>query len=328
MSKERFEVGVDVGQSEVWASVGSGKPRKFKHDESGVKQLYRWAKVKSGELLPHFCMEATGVYSQSLAVRLLGCGRCEVSIVNPAQIAAFAKAQMRRSKTDQIDAQVIWSFAQAQQPRCWQPERQVIQELAALVTQADALKKTLRSWNNRQHAHQYRPALPRMVQQTTAKVERMLRQELEKVQQEIYRLCQNDAELKRDVDLLCTIPGIAKLTATRLLAYGKSALTERSPKELTAHAGLAPRHRQSGTSLKGRSRLSKQGDARIRSMLYMPTVVATDHNPIIKYHYQRHLANHKPRMVALMACMKKLLLMAQAILIRQQPFNPNLIPLT
>lgn len=328
MSKERFEVGVDVGQSEVWASLGIGKPRKFKHDGSGVKQLYRWAKEKSGGLLIHFCMEATGVYSQSLAVRLLGCGRCEVSIVNPAQIAAFAKAQMRRSKTDQVDAQVIWAYAESQQPRCWQPERQAIQALVALVAQADALRKTQRSWKNRRHAHEYYPDLPRAVQQTTAKVEQMLRQQLEKVEQEIHRLCQADAELKRDVDLLCTIPGVAELTATRLLAYGKSALTERSPKELTAHAGLAPRHRQSGTSLKGRSRLSKQGDARIRFMLYMPTVAALTFNPIIRYHYQRHLANHKPPMVALMACMKKLLLMAQAILTSQRPFNPNLIPLT
>jgi len=328
MSKERFYVGIDVGCSEVWVVAGKSKARKFSHNDQGVKQLYRWAKEKSGELLLHFCMEATGVYSQSLAVRLLGCGRCEVSIVNPAQIAAFAKAQMRRSKTDQIDAQVIWAFAQAQQPRCWQPERQAIQELAALVAQADALRKTQRSWKNRQHAHQYYPSLPRTVQQTTAKVDQMLKQQLEKVQQEIHRLCQADTELKRDLDLLCTIPGIAELTATRLLAYGKSALTERSPKELTAHAGLAPRHRQSGTSLNGRSRLSKQGDARIRCTLYMPTVAALTFNPIIRYHYQRHLANHKPRMVALMACMKKLLLMAQAILISQQPFNPNLIPLT
>ena len=328
MSKERFEVGVDVGQSEVWATLGSGKPRKFKHDESGVKQLYRWAKGRSGESLLHFCMEATGVYSQSLAVRLLGCGRCEVSIVNPAQIAAFAKAQMRRSKTDQIDAQVIWAYAASQRPRCWQPERQAIQELAALVAQSDALRKTLRSWQNRRHAHQYYPALPVMVKQTAAKVEQTLQRELEKVQQEIHRLCQQDEQLKRDVDLLCTIPGVAELTATRLLAYGKSALTERSPKELTAQAGLAPRHRQSGTSLKGRSRLSKQGDARIRFMLYMPTIAATTFNPIIRYHYQRHLANHKPKMVALMACMKKLLLMAQAILISQKPFNPYLRPLT
>lgn len=235
---------------------------------------------------------------------------------------------MRRSKTDQIDAQVIWAYAESQQPRCWQPERQAIQELAALVAQADALRKTQRSWKNRRHAHQYYPDLPRTVEQTTAKVEQMLKQQLEKVEREIHRLCQADAELKRDVNLLCTIPGVAELTATRLLAYGKSALTERSPKELTAHAGLAPRHRQSGTSLNGRSRLSKQGDARIRCMLYMPTVAALTFNPIIRYHYQRHLANHKPRMVALMACMKKLLLMAQAILISQQPFNPNLIPLT
>jgi len=328
MNKESFYVGVDVGQSEVWAAVGRGKPRKFSHDGSGVKQLYHWAKEKGGASLLHFCLEATGVYSQSLAVCLLGQGRCQISIVNPAQIAAFAKAQMRRSKTDAIDAQVIWDFAQSQHPLVWQPEREAVQQLAALVAQGDALRRTLRSWQNRCHAHRYQPHLPQAVQESAAEVEQVLQQQLDQITREIHRLCQEDGELKRDVSLLCTIPGVAELTATRLLAYGKSALTQRSPKELTAHAGLAPRHRQSGTSLNGKSRLGKQGDARLRFLLYMPTVAATTFNPIIRHHYQRHLANHKPKMVALMACMKKLLLIAQAILISQQPFNPNIKPLT
>lgn len=308
--------------------VGQGKARKFSNDNPGAKQLYRWAKEKSGVQLIHFCMEATGVYSQSLAVRLLGQGGCEVSIVNPAQIASFAKAQMRRSKTDQLDAEVIWDYAQSQQPHPWQAERQAVQHLAALVTQADALRKDLRAWHNRSHAYQYHPDLPLTVQKTTAKVEQMLDRQLVKVEEEISRLCRDDEELKRDVELLCTIPGVAELTATRLLAYGKSTLTQRSPKQLTAHAGLAPRHRQSGTSINGRSRLSKQGDVRLRFLLYMPTIAAITFNPIIRHHYQRHLNNHKPKMVALMACMKKLLLMAQAILITQKPFNPLLIPLT
>jgi len=328
MSKERFYVGVDVGCSEVWVMAGHGKTRKFSNDHQGAKQLYRWAKEKSGEQLLHFCMEATGVYSQGLAVRLLGQGGCEVSIVNPAQIASFAKAQMRRSKTDQLDAEVIWDYAQSQQPHSWQPERQSVQHLSALVTQADALRKTLRSWNNRCHAHDYHPDLPQTVRATTKKVEQVLERQLEKVEEEISRLCQADEELNRDVELLCSIPGVAELTATRLLAYGKSALTQRSPKQLTAHAGLAPRHRQSGTSINGRSRLSKQGDARLRCLLYMPTIAAITFNPIIRHHYQRHLNNHKPKMVAMMACMKKLLLIAQAILISQKPFNPKLIPLT
>lgn len=328
MSKERFYVGIDVGQSEVWASVGSGKPRKFRHDLAGVKQLYQWSRAKSPDQLLHFCLEATGIYGHSLAVRLLGLGRCDVSIVNPAQIAAFAKAQRRRSKTDAIDAQVIWAFADSLHPSAWQPEREAIQTLAALVTQSDAVRSTLRAWQNRCHTQKYHPQLPEAVRQSTAQVEAMLQQQLDQLTQEIHRLCQADAQLKRDVELLCTIPGVAELTATRLLAYGKRSLTERSPKELTAHAGLAPRHRLSGTSIKGKPHLCKQGDARLRYLLYMPTVAATTFNPIIRHHYQRHLQNHKPKMVALMACMKKLLLMAQAILITQQPFDPCIKPLT
>ena len=119
MSKSTFYVGVDVGKDELCVAVEGHKPRSFKHTPCGIKGLYHWTGRLAGEALLHFCMESTGVYSRSLAVRFGSFAGVEVSIVNPAQIAAYAKAQLRRTKTDGVDAAVILSFAQSQKPLPW-----------------------------------------------------------------------------------------------------------------------------------------------------------------------------------------------------------------
>jgi transposase len=112
------------------------------------------------------------------------------------------------------------------------------------------------------------------------------------------------------------------------LAYGQQWLTEVSAKELTAYAGLAPHHHQSGTSVKKKSRIDKRGNARLRKALYMPALVAAQHHPVLRCFYQRLLDRGKPKKVALVAVMKKLLLLCRALLITQQPFNLNFRPLT
>jgi len=328
MRKRTLQIGVDVGQEKVWATSSKQKPRPFDHTETGVKELYNWARKGNPDTILHFCMEATGVYSQSLAVRLLKYPATQVSIINPAQIAAFAKAQLRRTKTDKIDAQVILAFAHSQSPKPWTPEPLAWQQLYALVAQADALRANQRQWANREHTQGYTPNLPKTVCTITTATLRFLDEQLTIVEKAIAELCENDPLLKSHRDLLCTIPGVGKLSAVRFLAYGKSNLTDYSARALVAHAGLAPRHRQSGTSVQGKSYIAKQGNKHLRHALYMPTLVAITHNPIIRHHYQRLLNNDKPKMVALVACMKKLLLISRAILITKKPFDPTIIPLT
>lgn len=322
------QVGVDVGQEKLWAVIADLKPRCFDHTPKGIGQLCAWVRQESPQGMMHFCMEATGVYSQSLAVHLLQYPDTQVSIVNPAQIAAFAKAQLRRTKTDQIDAQVILAFAHSQNPAPWKPEPVALQQLHALVVQADALRSTARQWANREHTQGFVPNLPPAVRKSTLALQRSLARQLAKVEMAIAELCANDPLLQNQVDLLCTIPGVAQHSATRILAYGKSALGDYSARSLVAHAGLAPRHHQSGTSVHRKSYIAKQGNKHLRHALYMPALVGIVHNPIIKQHYRRLLENDKPKMVALVACMKKLLLISRAILITQKPFNPQLIHLT
>ena len=139
----------------------------------------------------------------------------------------------------------------------------------------------------------------------------------------IDALCERDPRLRRQVAVLCSIPGIGPKSAVRVLAYGQETLMTHSPKQLTAHAGLAPRHRFSGTSVRGKSHLAKQGNAYLRRSLYMPALVAMRHNPAIKPVYDRLRERGKPGKLALVACMRRLLLIVRALLREDRIFEPE-----
>jgi len=328
MGKTSFYVGIDVGKDELWVAVEGSKPRMFTHSVSGIRLLYQWVRRLSDGLEVHICMEATGVYSLSVAYQLDNYSDILISIINPVQIANYGKAQLRRSKTDRIDAQIILSFAQSQHPPLWSPDSEALRKLYHLVTQADLIREDLSRWNNRGHAQKYTPDVPNEVKKAQRAIRRSLKNQLAKIEQAIVQLCKNNKELREQVDLLCTIVGIAQLTAVRVLAYGRKALTERSRSQLTAHAGLAPRHHQSGTSIHGKSYIAKQGDKRLRKALFMPTLTAITHNSIIKQFYQRLLENGKSKMAAVVASMKKLLHIIRAMLIKKKAFNPQILTLT
>ena len=124
------------------------------------------------------------------------------------------------------------------------------------------------------------------------------------IDQAIEKLRTEDKGLKEQVDLLCSIPGIGNHSAVRILAYSKNVMEARDSKALTAHAGLAPSEKQSGISVRGKSRIAKQGDRRLRNVLYMPALVAAYHNPILRAFYQRFINNGKPKLLAIVAVMK------------------------
>lgn len=325
MSKQVFYLGVDVGATELWVSSEGVNPRIFDHNTKGIKALYSWAIKQAGDSKAHLCMEATGVYSQDVAIRLLELPGIEVSIINPACIKAYANVQFRRSKTDMIDAEVIRCYAESQRPSSWQPAPKVQRQLYELVAQADSIQASLRQWRNRRHAHGYIHDLPKEVKTSQLAIERSLEKQLQRLEQAIDQLCASDPELARDIMILESIPGIARKSAVKVLAYGREWLTKRTAKALTAHAGLAPHHYQSGTSIKGRSRLDKRGNKKLRYALYMPALVGVVHNPIIKSCYKRLCNNGKQKKLALVACMRKLLLIIRCMLINKKMFNPNYI---
>lgn len=323
MSKQVLYVGIDVGCEELWASVPGVKPRLFQHNKQSIRSLYNWSTRKAGDYQLHFCMEATGVYGISVASQLVSEHQAQVSVVNPARIAAYGRVQMKRSKTDQIDAEMIRAYAESQKPALWQPAPKPLRQLLALVTQADAIRDCLGQWRNRRHAHSFMADLPTEVKKIQRSIERSLEAQLKKIETAISNLCAQESTLAQQVALLCTIPGVANQSAVKLLAYGQGWLTERSAKALTAHAGLAPHHYQSGSSIRGKSRIDKRGNSKLRRTLYMPALVAAYNNPILQPFYQRLVKNGKPKKLALVAVMRKLLLITRTMLIAKEPFNPK-----
>lgn len=323
MSKRVLYVGVDVGAMAVWAAVAGRRAKSFAHTAVGIRSLHRWAVRQAAGTRVHLCMEATGVYSQQVAMRLVDLPETEVSIINPACIKAYAAMELRRSKTDPVDAEIIRRYAVSQQPPAWHPAPKVIRQLRALVAQADALQDDLQQWRNRAHAQGYTPDVPAAVKKTQRAIERTLEREIAKITAAIDHLCATDPTLAQQVMLLESIKGVGRKSAVRLLAYGHEWLTERSPKALVAHAGLAPHHYQSGSSVRGKSRIDKRGNRHLRKTLYMPALVGIVRNPLLRDFYQRLCANGKPKKVALVACMKKLLLIARSMLIHKTIFNPN-----
>lgn len=328
MGKQVIYIGIDVGARELWCSRDGLKPRCFAHTSVGIRALQRWS-LKRAEGRPvHVCIESTGVYGLHVAFLLSQLGGTEISLVNPACIAAFARAQQRRSKTDLIDAEVIRGYAESQKPKLWRPVSKSIRQLYELVAQAEAIQASLQQWSNRRHAHGFVVDLPEAVIKTQRSIERSLLRQLQQIEAAIDQLCASDAALAQQILLLETIPGIARKSAIRLIAFGQAWLTQRSAKALVAHAGLAPHHRLSGSSVRGRSTIDKQGNRKLRKTLYMPALVGIVHNPIIRAFYQRLCNNGKQKKVALVACMKKLLLMVRSMLINKKTFNPKFLSLT
>lgn len=327
MNKDRLVVGIDVGKDELVVAVEQGKPRVFGTTTAEIRQLTRWlTKLSDGRPI-HIGMEATGVYSRGVAAELSRHRQFTVSVINPVQIKAFGRAMLRRTKTDQVDAQVIREFVRSQTPAAWTPPPVVRQQLSSLVTHADAIRREIRQWKNRRHAQQHDVNVPKTVLDSTATIIRSLERQQHRIEQAVVQLCNTDTVLREDLELLTSIDGIADRSATQILAYGGDSLTTRSRRQLNAHAGLAPSERQSGTSVRGKSHLAKQGNVRLRRSLYMPTLVAVRYNPAIERFYQRLVANGKAKKPALIACMRKLLNIIRAILIQRKTFDPNYQPL-
>jgi transposase len=335
MDKSHFCVGIDVGKDELVVAVDRGTPKVFGTSTAEIRRLGLWVLKQTGERSEsgpcgqvHIGMEATGVYSRSVAAVLSLHQQFTVSVINPAQIKAFSQAMLTRTKTDQVDAGVIREFVRSQSPSAWTPPQPVREQLSALVAQADAIRQEIHQWKNRQHAQEHHGNTPKTVTRSTATIIRSLERERQRVDDAIDQLCETDTALTEDMALLTTISGVATRSAAQILAYGGDSLISRSRRQLDAHAGLVPAQRQSGTSIRGKSHLAKQGNARLRRALYMPTLVAVQFNPILKRFYQRLLEKGKPKKVALIACMRKMLNIIRAILIKRTPFNPDYQPLT
>lgn len=311
-------IGIDIAKLKFDVALldegNKYKHKKFKNTPAGFADFFAWCQSLNAQNA-HFCMEATGIYYEALANFLFD-QKCTVSVINPAQIAAFAQSSLSRVKTDKSDAKLIARFCQVMNPPLFAPLPANVRQLQALVRRMKSLKDLEQQERNRLAV-----SLPIVAPSINA-ILTTLRAEIKTIERAIKSHIDNDPDLKQKRDLLNSMPGVAGVTSALLLAEVPFD-RHNCAKSTVAFAGLNPKPHESGSSVRGKGRISKTGSARLRAGLYMPAVVAIRCNPGIHNFYQRLLTAGKPKMVAIIACMRKLLSLAFAILKSKKPFDAN-----
>ena len=312
--------GVDISKAHFDVTMlETDKPRhrKFPNNSKGFAQLHAWLRNRA-VTQAHVCMEATGRYWEELALDLHDHGHI-VSVVNPARIKGFANSQLSRTKTDAVDAELIARFCRAQTPEPWVPASPQVRELQALTRRLANLHEVRQQELNRSQV----PGIVDAVSESIRALVEHLDAQIKDLQQQIDDHINRHPDLRHKAGLLTSIPGIGDKTAATLLGELPDVDQFSSAKQVAAYAGLVPAHRQSGSSIHGRSRLSKIGNARLRWALYFPAIVAMNRNVIMIGFAKRLLEAGKAKKLVVAAIMRKLLHMVYGILKTRRPFDPS-----
>jgi transposase len=310
-------LGIDISKDSFHVELSINnklRHRKFGNRKAGFAELQAWLhKHKTNEV--HACLEATGPYSEDLAVYLHQAGHT-VSVINPAQIKAFGQSELLRNKDDRPDAGLIRRFCEKQQPRAWSPPPAHLRELQALTRHLENLSETRQQQLNRLENTKVKGVI-----KSLRKLISYLDSEIERTEKQIKNHIDTHPDLKEQFQLLDSISGIGTRTAATLL--GEINFKQyRTARQLAAFVGLTPRNNRSGT-ICGRTRLSKIGNRRVRKALFMPAIVAKQHNPIIRSFCQRLARNGKTKMQIIGAAMRKLIHLAFGVLKSGKAFDPN-----
>jgi transposase len=318
-------VGVDIAAKTFAASwtvapATTSKAVSFQQGEDGFtafrQQLGTTGVAPSATLV---VMEATGTYWVALAIALHQ-AHYVVSVLNPGQVALFARSLPRRSKTDALDAQLLTRFAAERQPPPWTPPEQVYHELRQRLVVRDGLLQMRTQARNQRHAVQQWPVRIASALHTLDAVIAELDEQVANLEREIA-LVLRDGAWASSATVLLSAPGIGLVTTAWLLVSTLNFTIAQSPEQLTAYVGLAPLERQSGTSLRGRAQIGHGGNGRLRTALYMATLAAARYNPSLRTFYQRLRAAGKPMKVARCATARKLLHLAWAMVKKQEPYR-------
>jgi transposase len=310
-------LGIDIAKRKFDAVLLAGTSKRhkvFDNDDSGFESLVAWLSNDAGSL--HACMEATGGFGDDLALFLHERG-VTVSIVNPLRIKAFGQSEMVRTKTDKIDAGVIARFCRSQSPEPWQPPSPRMRELRALVRRCAALKE-MRVQELQRRAQ---GAASPLVAESLKRTIEWLDAEIAAVSAQVAVLIREDEALHESHALLTSIPGLGPQSTAVLLAEIPDFRAFSHNKQITAFVGLNPQDHQSGSSVRGRSRISKVGNARLRAILYMCALSARHHNPTLKAFADRLKESGKSPKVVLVAVARKLLVVAYGVMKTRRPFE-------
>lgn len=305
-------VGIDVAKDELCIALhGQEAVESFANDQKGLAKLCKRV-VKAKPLL--VVLEATGGYERGVVVAL-GSAGLPVVVVNPRQVRDFARATGRLAKTDAIDARAIAHFAQAVRPAVRPLPDAECREMADLLAHRRSLVHMRTAQTNR-----LKQTTVERVASDIRKVIELLERQIKAVDDDLDDRIQRSVEWKQKAEILESTPGVGEQTA-RALIVDMPELGTVSRQEIAGLVGTAPMNRDSG-QMRGR-RITQGGRGHVRSVLYMATLSATRANPAIRAMYNRLLAAGKVKKVALVACMRKLITILNAMIRENRKWNES-----
>jgi len=325
-------LGVDVAQKELVVTLGKMfndltidlyAYKVFKNNKAGIISLLKWVKLLSdNDVIVQFVMEATGVYHQKFAYYLDEKGY-NLSIVLPNKISNYMRTLDTKTITDKTASQAICQFGLERNLDLWNRPKKIYKELQQLTRERDQIVEERVMVKNQLHAEKVeaepnKGSLKRMA----ARIKFLNKQEQE-IKNEIQKIVNQDTKFKKELQNICTIPGVALLTTVIVLAETNGFELIRNKKQLTSYAGLDVKEKQSGTSIKKKTRISKKGNRNLRKAMHLPSLSAVKYNKTHRELYKRLVEKSGIKMKALVAVQRKLLELIYIVHKNKTPFNEN-----
>lgn len=328
-----YFVGIDIAKDTLdWAIFNQQGVQLRLHQANsveGIKEALRQIKNLPNWSAQHtvFCMEHTGIYNTHLLAFLHQAG---LAIWLESSLQIKQAGGMQRGKTDSVDAQRIAEYAYRfrDQARLWTPPRQVIQQLAYLSSVRQRLNQAYNSLAGplAEQESFVSPSLQKSLKKTVKQSLTVLKADQKAIDQQIDALIQADSRLKELFGWMISVPGIGPVTATEILITTNEMQTISEPKKLACHAGVAPFEYRSGTSIRGRTRVSHQARKRLKSLFHLGAMSVIQMKGEFQDYYQRKVSEGKNKTLVLNAVRNKLIHRVCAVVRRGEKYDKNYAP--
>ncbi len=315
-------LGIDVARKELVVCLASMQDdwtselishRTFANSEKGFEAMILWVKKLSTESIPvRYVMEATGVYHEALAYFLEEKGHA-VSVVLPNKISSYFKSLDVKTVTDKTASDAIAQFGLERNLDNWRRPKEIFRDLKQLTRERDQTVDERTVAKNQLHAEETQ-AYPNKKSVTRIKARiKLLNKQVTEIKEEIAALVMKEKDVSKSVDRICSIPGVGLLTAATVLGETNGFELIRNKRQLTSYAGFDVQEKQSGTSVKGKPRISKKGNKHLRKAMHLPALSAIRHEERFKAIFVRLVSKHGVKMKAAVAVQRKLLEMIYTV---------------
>jgi transposase len=325
--------GIDCGSQELVVSFGSlfsdgsftcKLTKAFANTTKGFQQLLKWiADISSQKTTVLYVMEATGVYHEKLAYHLVA-NDCHVSIVLPNKVNAFAKTCPSKKQDDNQASKVLAEFGCVKQLDEWQPPHPLFVNLKQLTREKGQLQQELTLIKNQLHAEQTKAVTSATSIKRMKARAKLIEKQVAEVESEINERVSQDASVKEKIDKVCTIPGVGLQTAITVIAETAGFHLIRNSRQLVSYAGLDVVQKQSGTSVRGRSHISKRGNPHLRQCLYFPSFTAVKYNMPMQNLYHRITERQAIKMKGYVAVQRKMLMLIYTLWKKNEAYQPSI----